>query len=121
MNPSIRGMCNNGAARASCWCELLVNGRGVRIRTLQRSQPRADKTGMVWLFERDDKSCRLETRYDNIAAQYVLTIVRSGSTERTERFTDAALFRARLVALEHDLQGWTSHEPLFLKDGWRLP
>jgi len=75
---------------------------------------------MVWLFERGHESCRLETRYDNIAAQYVLTIVQPDGEERTERFTDAAVFRTRLVALEHDLEGWTSHEPLFLKDGWRL-
>jgi hypothetical protein len=75
---------------------------------------------MVWLFERAQESCRLETRYDNIADQYVLTIVQSDSAERTERFTDAALFRARLVALENDLAGWTSREPVFLKDGWRL-
>jgi hypothetical protein len=76
---------------------------------------------MVWLFERDKESCRLETRYDNLTAQYVLTIVQSDGAERTERFTDAAHFRARLVVLEHDLEGWTSHDPVFLKDGWRLP
>ena len=77
---------------------------------------------MVWFFERSAEVLRLETRYDNETAEYVLELQGpDGRRSQTERFADAAAFRARLVAVEDGLseQRWQRNgPPLIIADGW---
>ena len=76
---------------------------------------------MVWFFERANQVLELETRYDNAAAEYVLEQRTPGGPPRIERFSDAARFRERLLAIENDLNGerWRQHgTPVILRDGW---
>jgi hypothetical protein len=76
---------------------------------------------MVWFFERSARVLELETRYDNVTSEYVLELRRPGAPVQTERFTDAAAFRTRLVALERSLgdQQWRRKgPPLILPEGW---
>ena len=77
---------------------------------------------MVWFFERNRESLRLETRYDNDTAEFLLVTHSPDGREQTERFTDAMTFRQRLEALERQLEAdhWTQHGPVFLHDGWKL-
>ena len=76
---------------------------------------------MVWLFERDSESLRLETRYDNDAAEFVLSTHRPGGPQ-IERFKNAVTFRERLEILETQLESdhWTQHGPVLLHDGWKV-
>ena len=76
---------------------------------------------MVWFFERRAQVLELETRYDNATSEYVLELRVPDGPPQFERFTGAAAFRARLVALEVSLSGqhWQAKgPPLILSDGW---
>lgn len=76
---------------------------------------------MLWFFERNDQSLRLETRYDNDTSEYVLILNWPDGHEETERFTDREEYRLRLVALENsfETQRWVRHgPPMILPDGW---
>lgn len=77
---------------------------------------------MVWLFERDEHAVRIETRYDEAAAQYLLIQDRREGAPRVESFTDADLFRARLQELEDEFVAgqWKRTGPFLLRDGWKL-
>jgi hypothetical protein len=75
---------------------------------------------MIWLYEKDTQSLRLETRYDNRTLQYVLTIHRSEGVE-TERFEKLDDFRQRLLALEKMLTDGNWHRsgpPVLDPEGW---
>ena len=58
---------------------------------------------MIWLFERGQEALRIETRYDKDAGQYVATIYWPDGRSESERFPSEASFRARLGALERQL------------------
>jgi hypothetical protein len=76
---------------------------------------------MVWLFERDEESLKLETRYDNATREYVVVVQYPDGREETERFTDQEKYRLRLVALENHLETerWLRDgPPMILADGW---
>lgn len=77
---------------------------------------------MLWFFERRDESLKLETRYDNDAAEYVAIVRYPDGREHTERFVDPGEFRSWLVTFERGLESerWKAQEggPLFLPDGW---
>ncbi len=75
---------------------------------------------MIWLYEKDDQSLRLETRYDNRTLQYVLIIHKPGGSE-TERYEKLEEFRQRLLTLEKSLQNeeWRRAGPPVLDpEGW---
>ena len=75
---------------------------------------------MIWLYEKDTQSLRLETRYDNRTLQYVLTIHRADGVE-TERYEKLDDFRQRLLALEKLLADGDWHRsgpPVLDPDGW---
>ncbi len=55
---------------------------------------------MVWFWQRDGQSLRIETTYDNDASECVVTIEAADGTRRTERYSDLASFRDRLATLE---------------------
>jgi hypothetical protein len=78
---------------------------------------------MLWMFQRGDESLRLETRFDNETADYLLIIHRPDGTQEIERFKDALTFGNRLNALEKqlDMEHWnTIGSPVLLRDGWRI-
>ncbi len=85
------------------------------LNNLRRSGP------MVWFFERSARVLELETRYDNETSEYVVELRPPDVAAQTERFTDGAAFRKRLLALERSLscQRWRRKgPPIILPDGW---
>jgi hypothetical protein len=76
---------------------------------------------MMWFFEKGTERIRIETRYDQPSAQYVLVHDVNG-THQIEHFQSSDEFRARLEHLEQQLQKeqWTQIGPMFLRDGWKL-
>jgi hypothetical protein len=77
---------------------------------------------MLWIFERDTERLQLETTYDTVTAQFVLTIGPPGQESQVERFSDQVDFRQRLEALEEQLQGehWAQTSMRLLRDGWKI-
>ena len=76
----------------------------------------------VWFFERGDEVLELETHYDDKAAECILELRGPNLAPITERFTDRAEFRTRLLAIERDLtsQRWRqTRRPVVLPNGWR--
>ena len=77
---------------------------------------------MLWFFERDDETLRLETRYDNDMSEFVVIVRYPDGHQRTERFSDLDEFGEWIEAFEGNLehQRWTrpSHGPIILPDGW---
>ena len=76
---------------------------------------------MIWFYERNKESIRIETRFDNDRLEYVIVVHESAADRRTERFTDIEVFRARLVALEQQFEEerWKPKgSPIILPDGW---
>ncbi|MCM3880106.1 MAG: hypothetical protein ND807_08365 [Vicinamibacterales bacterium] len=77
---------------------------------------------MLWIFERDEESLRLETHYDSDTREFVLVMHRP-SGQQIERFKDTVTFRERLEVLETQLAAdrWTQQGPVLLHDGWKIP
>lgn len=76
---------------------------------------------MLWFFERDDESLRLETRYDNDTSEFVVIVRHPDGREETERFSDGNEYRAWLDTFERSLehQHWTRPGgPVIMPDGW---
>ena len=76
---------------------------------------------MIWLFERDQQSVSLETRYDNDTTEYVAIATYPDGRQETERFQDAERFRHWLQLWETQLEAehWTRRgAPIVLPDGW---
>jgi hypothetical protein len=55
---------------------------------------------MIWLYERNGATVRVETSFDSDTHEYVLRYVDPTLGTRVERFSDAAAYQARLEALE---------------------
>jgi hypothetical protein len=51
---------------------------------------------MLWFFERDDESLKLETRYDNDTSEFVVIVRHPDGREHTERSTDGDEYGAWL-------------------------
>ncbi len=76
---------------------------------------------MIWFYERDQQSIRLDTRFDNTTSEYVIVVHQPDGRQQTERFSDAEACRQWLVAFENNLDAehWIRHgPPVFLPDGW---
>ena len=76
---------------------------------------------MIWFFERDDESLRLETQYDEKAAEYVIVIRYADGQMRVERFKDLETFRVWIETFDRELtfEHWTSRSgPIILPYGW---
>ncbi len=80
---------------------------------------------MIWLYERGDEVVRLETRIDEATKEYVVTISWADRPDATERYGDLSRFRARVLALEHQLasEHWSQRadSPTLIADMWRGP
>lgn len=78
-------------------------------------------TVMLWFFNRNDESLRIETRYDNDASEVIAIVTYTDGRQRTERFGALEDFRAWLLAFERLLQEqhWTPRSgPIILPYGW---
>ena len=79
---------------------------------------------MIWMFERGGESLRLETRYDNATAEFVLIRHHPSGDQQVERFGNEQTFGRRLEILEKQLTDdrWTLQEggPVVLRDGWKI-
>jgi hypothetical protein len=79
---------------------------------------------MVWFFARGNDSVRVETRFDNSSAEYVLEIAWANRPVETERFKDQTAFQQRVTAIEARLEAesWAQiGNPEILPHGWRGP
>jgi len=76
---------------------------------------------MIWLFERAHEAFSVETEYDNVAGEYLVTLRQPDGNALIERFPNTETLEARLVALEQDLAAdrW-QRGALPMKDSWRL-
>jgi len=78
---------------------------------------------MIWFFSRDDNDLRIETRYDNESADYVLVVHWPDGRSQTERFSVESQFRSRVVEFQKYIEdeGWASSgPPEIIRDGWRI-
>jgi hypothetical protein len=76
---------------------------------------------MLWLFERDDDSVQLETRYDNETSEYIAEVTYPDGRREIERFSDRERFRQWLEGWETALEAehWTRRgAPIILPTGW---
>jgi hypothetical protein len=76
---------------------------------------------MLWLYERDNESIRLETRYDNDARDYVVVVHYPDGRELIERFRTPEACREWLMSLENNLDDghWIRRgPPIILPEGW---
>ena len=77
---------------------------------------------MVWFYTRNQQSLTLETRYDNMADEFVGILTGLAGPPITKRFRTADAFRVWIEGLERDLgeQQWKADgPPHILPDGWR--
>jgi hypothetical protein len=76
---------------------------------------------MLWFYSQDNLTLRIETRYDNRTAEYVLVVHWSADHCQEERFATAVLFRKRVLELERQIgtDGWRKDgPPMILSTGW---
>lgn len=79
---------------------------------------------MVWLYEREGGSLRVETRFDSATNEFVLEVTWPGKSPESERFRNIDGFKTRVLALEQQLDAsrWTQvGSPEILPHGWRGP
>jgi hypothetical protein len=55
--------------------------------------PHWRSVSMLWFFDREDESLRLETRYDNDRSEFVAVVRYPDGRERAERFSTLGDFR----------------------------
>ena len=78
---------------------------------------------MIYIFERDTESLRLETRYSTDSKTYEIIWRRADGTSTRETFTGETSFRTRLDEIYSDLEHemWrTVGPPHLLADGWKI-
>jgi len=77
---------------------------------------------MLWIYERSNETLRIETKFDNATAEYLLIIHWPDGTEQAERFSGGANFQLRLEGLEQQLstEAWQSRGVTMLRDGWKI-
>jgi hypothetical protein len=76
---------------------------------------------MLWFFDRQDESLRLEVRYDNETFEFVIIVTAPDGNERTERFPTLADFQTWMDDFDQFLreQHWASREgAIVLPYGW---
>lgn len=76
---------------------------------------------MLWFFDREDESLRLETRYDNDRSEFVAIVTYPDGSERTERFLTLDDFGKWLGNFDQLLRErhWAGRGgPIVLPYGW---
>jgi len=77
---------------------------------------------MLWIYERNNQTLQVETRFDAANKEYVLIIRSREGTEQIERFPDAPSFQSRITSLERQLEAehWETQSAVAMHDGWGL-
>ena len=78
---------------------------------------------MIYIFERDTESLRLETRYLADSKTYEIIWRRADGSVQRENFRGETSFRTRLDEIYTELEGddWrTVGPPHLLADGWKI-
>ena len=78
---------------------------------------------MVYLFERESESLRLETRYSSTTKTYEIICRRADGSVTQESFRGETSFRTRLneIYTELEREDWhTIGPPDLLADGWKI-
>ncbi len=101
----------------------LVNTAHVRINSDANIQRILRVTiPMLWIYERNNQTLHVETRFDAANKEYLLIIRSLDGKEQIERFPDAPSFQSRLSSLERQLEAerWETHSAVAMHDGWKL-
>ena len=88
-----------------------------------RNHFRYNRKPVIYIFERDSESLRLETRYSTDSKTYEIIWRRADGTTTRESFTGETSFRTRLDEIYSDLEEemWrTVGPPHLLADGWKI-
>jgi hypothetical protein len=78
---------------------------------------------MVYLFERESDSMRIETRFNSESRTYEIIWRKADGTVTQETFKGETSFRSRLDEIYSDLEqdDWrTIGPPQLQRDGWRI-
>lgn len=78
---------------------------------------------MVYLFERESESMRIETRYNSGSRTYEIIWRKADGTVTQESFKGETSFRSRLDEIYTELEraAWhTIGPPQLQRDGWRI-
>jgi len=78
---------------------------------------------MVYLFERESESLRLETRFLKAQNLYEIIWRRADGTMTRETFNGETSFRSRVAAIQAELEEkhWQHFgPPELLADGWKI-
>jgi hypothetical protein len=78
---------------------------------------------MVYLFERESESLRLETRFSKTLNLYEIIWRRADGTLTRETFSGETSFRSRVAAIQTELEREDWHHfgpPHLLADGWKI-
>lgn len=78
---------------------------------------------MVYLFERESESLRLETRFINDLNLYEIIWRRADGIMTRETFNGETSFRSRVAAIQAELEekDWRHFgPPQLLSDGWKI-
>ena len=75
---------------------------------------------MLWFYERDQCALTLETRYDAVAAQFVVRVRWPDGREQTQRFPDLQTLDGWLVAFGGllETERWRQSKTVVLPYGW---
>jgi hypothetical protein len=75
---------------------------------------------MLWFFDRDTESLRLETTYDNRTREFVAVVQYPNGQALERRFQRRDEFRKWLEAFERSLaaERWQGRRPILLPYGW---
>ena len=76
---------------------------------------------MLWFFDREKESLRLEVRYDNDTSEFVIIVRFPDGSERIERLRTLADFGTAMSTFDQLLreQHWVSRQgPVILPFGW---
>ena len=82
-----------------------------------------NRNPVIYIFERDSESLRLETRYSSDSKTYEIIWRRADGTTTKESFMGETSFRTRLDEIYSDLEEkeWrTIGPPHLLADGWKI-
>ena len=78
---------------------------------------------MIYIFERDSESLRLETRYIADSKTYEIIWRRADGSVQRENLRSETVFRTRLDEIYSELEEnqWrTTGPPQLLADGWKI-
>jgi hypothetical protein len=76
---------------------------------------------VIWFFDRDDESLKVETQYDQTASEYIVVVRYPDGNSRVERFKDLDTFRMWIEAFDQQLafDRWSPRSgPIILPYGW---